>query len=336
MGLPWAPLIGPNIRSHLLTRLIVDFGCETICQTYIVRRLVSAGCALIEVRFLPQPNFLGAQRRWSGTPLCLCPTGPVVSAKIMAATITDDLVQLYAESDALGLAELVRRKEVTPTELTEIAIDQIEKLDPKLNAVVIRAFDRARAQAAQPPGDGVFAGVPYLLKNLGSACAGLPMTNGLAYRKDYVCPSDSEMVGRIKASGLNILGRTNVPENGWCIATEPRLYGPTLNPWNTSVTPGGSSGGTAAAVAARMVPMAEASDGGGSIRAPASCCAVLGLKPSRGRITYGPDNVDLWFGSISNSCDHAHCAGRSGIFGRYGGQHARRSLHGSPPGAELA
>ena len=107
------------------------------------------------------------------------------------------------------------------------------------------------------------------------------------------------MVRRIKASGLNILGRTNVPEQGWCIATEPRMYGPTLNPWNTAVTAGGSSGGAVSAVASRMIPMAEASDGGGSIRAPASCCAVVGLKPSRGRITYGPDDVDVWFGSVS-------------------------------------
>ena len=107
------------------------------------------------------------------------------------------------------------------------------------------------------------------------------------------------MVRRIKASGLNILGRTNVPEQGWCIATEPRMYGPTLNPWNTAVTAGGSSGGAVSAVASRMIPMAEASDGGGSIRAPASCCGVVGLKPSRGRITYGPDDVDVWFGSVS-------------------------------------
>jgi amidase len=106
------------------------------------------------------------------------------------------------------------------------------------------------------------------------------------------------MVRRIKASGLNILGRTNIPENGWCIATEPRYHGATLNPWNPEVTPGGSSGGAAAAVASRMVPMAEGTDGGGSIRVPASCCGLVGLKPSRGRITYGPDAVDIWFGSV--------------------------------------
>jgi amidase len=214
-------------------------------------------------------------------------------------TTSVDLVAAYAESDAVRLAELVRRNEVTPSELTEVAIRLIERLDPKLNAVVIRAFDRARARAAEPAGDGMFAGVPYLLKNIGSACQGLPLTAGMEYRKDYVCRSDSEMVRRIKASGLNILGRTNVPENGWCMATEPHFYGPTLNPWNPLVTPGGSSGGAAAAVASRMVPMAEGSDGGGSIRAPASCCGLVGLKPSRGRITYGPDDVDVWFGCVS-------------------------------------
>src|SRR5208337_187692 len=149
-----------------------------------------------------------------------------------AMTATKDLVNLYAESDAVGLAELVRRKEVTSSELVEVAIGLIEQLDPKLNAVVVRDFDRARARTGALADDATFAGVPYLLKNIGSACEGLPVTNSLPYWKDYVSPSDSEMVRRIKASGLNILGRTNVPEQGWCIATEPRMYGPTVNPWN--------------------------------------------------------------------------------------------------------
>src|SRR3984957_1887335 len=214
-------------------------------------------------------------------------------------TATTNLVSMFVESDALRLAEFVRQKEVTPAELTETAINLIETLDPKLNAIVIRDFERARARATETPANGPFGGVPYLLKNIGSGCEGLPLTNSLPFRKDYVSPSDSEMVRRIKASGLNIIGRTNVPEQGWCIATEPRMYGPTVNPWNTAVTAGGSSGGAVSAVASRMVPMAEASDGGGSIRAPASCCGVVGLKPSRGRISYGPDDVDIWFGSVS-------------------------------------
>ena len=158
-------------------------------------------------------------------------------------TVTADLVKLFAESDALRLAEVVRQKEVSPAELTETAISLIESLNPKLNAVVIRDFERARARAAESAPNGPFGGVPYLLKNIGSGCEGLPLTNSLPFRKDYVSPSDNEMVRRIKASGLNILGRTNVPEQGWCIATEPRMYGPTLNPWNTAVTAGGSSGG---------------------------------------------------------------------------------------------
>jgi amidase len=212
---------------------------------------------------------------------------------------TPDLINLFVESDALRLAELVQRKQVSPAELTETAIRLIENFDLKLNAVVIRDFERARARAADTPPNGPFGGVPYLLKNIGSGCEGLPLTNSLPFRKDYVSPSDSEMVRKIKASGLNILGRTNVPEQGWCIATEPRMYGPTVNPWNTAVTAGGSSGGAVSAVASRMIPMAEASDGGGSIRAPASCCGVVGLKPSRGRISYGPDDVDIWFGSVS-------------------------------------
>src|ERR1700727_1401 len=214
-------------------------------------------------------------------------------------TATADLVNLFVESDALRLAELVRQKQVTPAELTETAIRLIDGLAPKLNAVVIRDFERAKARAGESAPRGPFGGVPYLLKNIGSGCEGLPLTNSLPFRKDYVSPSDNEMVRRIKASGLNILGRTNVPEQGWCIATEPRMYGPTLNPWNTAVTAGGSSGGAVSSVASRMIPMAEASDGGGSIRAPASCCGVVGLKPSRGRISYGPDDVDVWFGSVS-------------------------------------
>jgi amidase len=219
--------------------------------------------------------------------------------------VTSDLVRLYADSDALGLAELVRTRQVSSLELVETAISLIDGLDPKLNAVVIRTFDLAREMArdmAERPAAGPFGGVPFLLKNIASMWQGTPLTNGLGYMRDFVCDSDSEMARRIKAAGFVLLGRSNTPECGWCIATEPRLYGPTLNPWNGAITPGGSSGGAAAAVAARLVPLAEASDGGGSIRVPASCCGLVGLKPSRGRITYGPDPVDLWFGSIAIFC----------------------------------
>ncbi len=213
-------------------------------------------------------------------------------------TLTPDLVRLYADSDALRLSELVRTGEVSATELTDVAISAIESLNPKLNAVVIETFDLAREMAASESLEGPFAGVPFLLKDIGSMWEGTRLTAGMGYRKDFVCNSDSEMVRRIKAAGFVPLGRTNVPENGWCIATEPRFYGPTLNPWNPNITPGGSSGGAAAAVSSRMVPLAEGTDGGGSIRVPASCCGLVGLKPSRGRITYGPMDVDIWFGSV--------------------------------------
>ncbi|MDQ0469491.1 amidase [Labrys wisconsinensis] len=217
------------------------------------------------------------------------------------ARVTSDLVRLYADSDALALAELVRGKQVSPLELVETAISLVEALDPRLNAVVIRTFDLARQAALAPP-TGPFGGVPFLLKNIASMWQGTPLTNGLGYFSDFVCDHDSEMVRRIKAAGFLLVGRSNTPECGWSIGTEPRLYGPTMNPWNPAITCGGSSGGAAAAVAARIVPLAEASDGGGSIRVPASCCGLVGLKPSRGRITYGPEAVDLWFGSIAIFC----------------------------------
>ena len=217
------------------------------------------------------------------------------------AKVTADLRKLYVDTDALGQAELVRRGQVSAAELVETAIEMIETVDPKLNAVVIRTYDIAR-RTGENPGSGPFAGVPFLLKNIGSMWKDTPLTAGLGYMKDFVCNSDSEMSRRMRASGLALLGRTNTPEYGWCITSEPKFYGPTINPWNPNVTAGGSSGGSAVAVASRMVPIAEASDGGGSIRVPASCNGVVGLKPSRGRISYGPDEVDIWFGSIYALC----------------------------------
>ncbi|MDB5524091.1 MAG: amidase [Rhizobium sp.] len=212
--------------------------------------------------------------------------------------VTSDLKELYTESDALDLAELVRTRQVTPLELVETAIALIEELDPKLNAVVVRTFDIAR-QTAQNPAPGPFAGVPFLLKNIGSMWKDAPLTNGYSFMKDFICGYDTELSRRIQAAGFLLLGRTNTPEGGWSIGTEPKLYGPTKNPWNPSVTPGGSSGGAGAAVAARIVPLAEGSDGGGSIRVPASCNNLVGLKPSRGRITYGPQIPDFWHGSVA-------------------------------------
>ncbi len=158
--------------------------------------------------------------------------------------VTNDLVQLYVGSDALDLADLIKRKQVSAIEIVDTAISLIEHLDPKLNAVVIRTFDLAH-QTAADPGTGPFAGVPFLLKNIGSMWKGTPLTSGLGYLKDFVCDSDSEMVRRMRAAGLVVLGRSNTPEYGWSITTEPRLYGPTINPWNPAVTAGGSSGGSA-------------------------------------------------------------------------------------------
>ena len=187
---------------------------------------------------------------------------------------------------------------MTPAELVETAIAAIEALDPKLNAVVIRHFDLARQMAAELRQTAPLPACPFSSRTSvrTGRVPGLRAASAFA-RRSSAAPI-SEMARRMRNAGLIPLGRSNVPENGWCIATEPRLYGPTLNPWNPSVTPGGSSGGSAAAVASRMVPLAEASDGGGSIRVPASCCGLVGLKPSRGRITYGPPEADVWFGSV--------------------------------------
>ncbi|MEP7115910.1 MAG: amidase [Ilumatobacteraceae bacterium] len=191
--------------------------------------------------------------------------------------------------DATDQAALVRRGDVSATELIDAAIERIEAIDPAINAVIIRWFETARAAATQLP-NGPFRGVPFLLKDLWAHFAGQPLTNGCQALKDElpISPADTTLVARFRAAGLNIAGRTNSPEFGSLPTTEPLAWGPTRNPWNRDHSPGGSSGGSAAAVAAGMVPFAHASDGGGSIRIPASCCGLVGLKPSQGRITLGP------------------------------------------------
>ena len=193
--------------------------------------------------------------------------------------------------DATAQAELVARGEVSPRELVEAAIERIDRFDPTLNAITYRWFDEARRLADDPSlPDGPFRGVPFLLKDLYANEAGRPLSNGNKALKaaDYVSPFDTDLVSRYKRAGLVTLGRTNSPELGSVPVTEPEAWGPTRNPWDTSRTPGGSSGGAAAAVASGMVPFAHASDGGGSIRIPAACCGLVGLKPSQGRITMGP------------------------------------------------
>jgi amidase len=200
--------------------------------------------------------------------------------------------------DGLGLAELVRKKEVSPSELCEEAIRRIEQVNPKVNAVITPMYDIARKAVQKGLPEGPFAGVPFLLKDIIEEYAGVPLTMGSRALRNYIPARDSEMVVRFKKSGVVILGKTNVPELGLLAVTEPELHGPSRNPWNTGHTPGGSSGGSAAAVASGMVPLAAGNDGGGSIRIPASCCGLFGLKPTRGRNPLGPMVGELWQGAV--------------------------------------
>ena len=196
----------------------------------------------------------------------------------------------FAWLDATAMADLVRRREVTALELVEAAIARIERLNPALNAVVTPMYDLARRAAGRELPDGPFTGVPFLLKDLGPRYAGVRLTWGSVFLRDYVPHDDSELVVRHRQAGLIVVGKTNTPEMGLCPTTEPALFGATKNPWDLSRMPGGSSGGSAAAVAAGLAPMAHANDGGGSIRIPASCCGLFGLKPTRARNPLGPDH----------------------------------------------
>ena len=192
--------------------------------------------------------------------------------------------------DATDQAALVVSGQLSASELLEAAIERIEQLDPQLNAVIMRWFDEARATAAGELPIGPFRGVPTLLKDLWAHYAGQTLTNGCQALKDAmpVSTTDTTLVARFRAAGFVIAGRTNSPEFGSVPTTEPLAWGATRNPWNLAHSPGGSSGGAAVAVASGMVPIAHASDGGGSIRIPASACGLVGLKPTQGRITLGP------------------------------------------------
>jgi amidase len=201
--------------------------------------------------------------------------------------------------DATAQAELVRRGEIQAIELVDAAIERIERLNPTLNAVVTPTFERARAAATAALPDGPFVGVPFLLKDLLASYDGVRMTAGSAFLRDFVSDHDSELVARLKRAGLIVLGKTNTPEFGLLPTCEPRLFGPSRNPWDTGRTTGGSSGGSAAAVAAGLVPMAHGNDGGGSLRIPASCCGVFGLKPTRARNPLGPDFGDVMGGLVA-------------------------------------
>jgi amidase len=204
----------------------------------------------------------------------------------------------YDRYDALELAQLVRNREVTASELLEDAIARAERVNPQINGLASRRYERAREDAAATALEGPFAGVPFLVKDLGVELAGVPFTKCSRYFKDYVPAADHEFITRVKAAGLNIFAKTSAPEFGLMPYTEPALFGACRNPWNLERTPGGSSGGSAALVAAGVVPMAHGNDMGGSIRIPASCTGLFGMKPSRGRApssftSAGDANVDL-------------------------------------------
>jgi amidase len=212
--------------------------------------------------------------------------------------MTDDLSHL----DATAQAELVRHGDATPLDLVDAAIARIEATNPKINAVITPLFDKARAQAtAKDLPEGPFRGVPFLLKDLICQSKGDPFHAGMRLLRDLGWKSDhdSYLAAKFRSAGFIFLGKTNVPELGPLPTTEPEAYGPTRNPWNLSHSPGGSSGGSAAAVAAGLVAAAHGNDGGGSIRIPSSACGLVGLKPSRGRTSLGPDHGDLWSGLVA-------------------------------------
>lgn len=208
------------------------------------------------------------------------------------------------DQDATAQAALIARGEIAPSELVEAAIARVEARNPALNAVIRPLFDEARAlvdptrEPALPPPGAPFRGVPFLVKDGLAQLRGVPTTGGSRYFQGRVAPHDSTLVARYRAAGLVILGRTNMPEMGLEPVTDPAAYGPTRNPWDLTRTPGGSSGGSAAAVAAGLVPMAHGNDGGGSLRIPASCSGLFALKPTRGRTTLGPDVGALMGGLV--------------------------------------
>jgi amidase len=206
----------------------------------------------------------------------------------------------YDKYDALGLAEMIAKKQITPLELLEAVRRRVEAVNPKINAFCHLFFDRAEAEIKQGLPAGPLHGVPFALKDLGQYLRGTVTSAGSRIWKDAVADFDSTLVTRYKQAGLVIFGKTTSPEFGLTTTTESVLYGKTHNPWNLARTSGGSSGGSAAAVASRILPAAHASDGGGSIRIPASCCGLFGLKPTRGRVPMGPTQFEGWNGFSSH------------------------------------
>ncbi len=208
----------------------------------------------------------------------------------------------YPEYDAMGLADLIARKQVTAVEVLDAAIAVIEDLNPRLNAIIHTMYDEARKTISAGLPDTMVAGVPYALKDIGMFYTGVPTRCGSRLFNDFILDHDSTLVERLRRAGVVILGKTNIPDFALTIATEPRLFGPTENPWKSGYSCAGSSGGSVAAVAARMLPAAHAGDGGGSIRVPAAHCGLVGFKPTRARNPYGPDLGEGWSGV---GVDHA-------------------------------
>jgi len=210
--------------------------------------------------------------------------------------MTTGVISEYGEYDATELADLVRRGEVSSLELVDKAIRRLEQVNGELNAVTYKMYDHARASAVKNNGNGLFNGVPFLMKDFAAEMAGIPFREGSRFLDGYVPDQDSAIVQRFAEAGLITFGKTNLPEFAIGVTTEPQWMGATHNPWDLTRTPGGSSGGSAAAVAARVVPAAHGNDVGGSIRIPASACGLVGLKPSRGRTSQAPHYGDILAG----------------------------------------
>lgn len=208
----------------------------------------------------------------------------------------------YVRHDALGLAALVNQKQVNASELLDAAIARLDAVNPKINAEAWRFVDLAKKQLERGVGDGPFAGVPFMTKDLAVMAAGAPLSSGSRAWKGNIATIDSVFTERMRAAGLVIFGSTTSPELGLTPTTENKIQGETHNPWKAGYSAGGSSGGAGAVVAAGVIPMAQASDGGGSIRTPASACGVFGLKPSRGRVPLGPLRTEGWNGMSVVGC----------------------------------
>ena len=236
----------------------------------------------------------------------------------------------FAQYDAVGLAELVRRKEVTPLELVEEVIDRIERVNPTLNGVTIKMYDHARELAQGDIGNGPLAGVPFLLKDFLGEYAGVEYTSSSRFLQGFVPDRDTKLVKRFKAGGFITVAKTNLPEFAIGATTEPRLRGATHNPWDTSRTPGGSSGGAGAMVAAGVVPVAHGNDAGGSIRIPAAACGTVGLKPTRGRNPLGPYFGEVFSGFVAEHVLTRNRARHGGGARHHGGAGCRRLVSGAP------